>query len=78
MRPVREAPIRLSAPRACFCSGPRPGHDLCPCRERSESDQDRRIRLLEAEVRRLRGVASRGRMAYLLTMRFGPARGNGG
>lgn len=40
--------------RACFCSGPRPGETLCPCRLRNESDKDRRLRYLEAEVRRLR------------------------
>lgn len=39
---------------ACFCSGPRPGHTLCPCRERNETDKDRRLRLLEAEVADLR------------------------
>lgn len=27
---------------ACFCSGPRPGHTLCPCAERRESDRSRR------------------------------------
>jgi hypothetical protein len=39
---------------ACFCSGPRPGHDLCPCRERHESGDQRELRRLRAEVERLR------------------------
>lgn len=39
---------------ACFCSGPRPGHDLCPCRERHESGDQRELRRLRAEVERLK------------------------
>lgn len=62
MRPVRDPPIRLSAPRACFCSGPRPGHDLCPCHERNQSDQERRLAALEAEVTRLRNRERRLRL----------------
>lgn len=40
--------------RPCFCIGPQPGHDLCPCAERREGGKDARIRLLELENRRLR------------------------
>jgi hypothetical protein len=25
---------------ACFCIGPRPGHSLCPCRERDEGRRE--------------------------------------
>lgn len=24
---------------ACYCTGPRPGHVLCPCRERAENER---------------------------------------
>lgn len=47
---------------SCGCLGPRPGHKLCPCRERAQSAQERRIAALEEEIRRLRDDQSGGRL----------------
>lgn len=30
---------------SCYCMGPRPGHTLCPCRERAEDDRRRQLRV---------------------------------
>lgn len=50
MRPVADQPIRLSA-RPCNCSGPTPGHAVCPC---EESAQRERLADLLVENARLR------------------------
>ena len=28
---------------ACFCSGPKPGHTLCPCEERQSAGETRKV-----------------------------------
>lgn len=60
--------------RSCFCIGPQAGESLCPCAMRAESDKDRRLRELEAEVRRLKGSGRvlRDRVGYRLYERIGP------
>jgi len=80
MRPIADQALSISRgarperPRACFCSGPRPGHTRCPCRERADAANESRLerenRLLREQVQRLtpRGENAVERLARLRRM----------
>lgn len=65
----------------CYCSGPQPGHTLCPCAERRESARDCELRRLRTEnetlMRRLsagpiRSMNVSARLARIRELLSGP------